>query len=106
MSDEMIWNYRPSNGTEGDMMRQQLCDRCTADHAGGWHDNPDDGVDSCEIILSAIAGPHSYPNPGPPQWGHNYETGESRCTAFVGPCSCDTSGDAGAPSVTSVEVGQ
>ena len=80
-------NYRPSNGTEGDYFNMQCCHRCVKDH--DWHVEPYQAGDSCPIILDALAGEHSYPNEdGPPQWSHNYETGESRCSEFEGPCAC------------------
>lgn len=85
----MVYGNRPSNGTEGDYQRAQTCNRCTVDHDGGWHDEVTEGDDSCPIILSALVGEHSYPNPeGPPEWGHDLETGEWVCTAFKGPCAC------------------
>ena len=81
------FGQRPCNGTEGDNQRYQTCDRCVKDHA--WH-GPDEGDDSCPIILDALAGEHSYPNPdGPPQWWNDEETGEWGCTEFE-PCECDS----------------
>lgn len=86
----MTYGNRPSNGTEGDIMRAQLCDRCTVDHDGGWHTPPDyEGPESCPIIIDSIVGEHSYPNEqGPPQWGYDPDTGEWVCTEFTGPCPC------------------
>ena len=93
--------YRPANGTEGDLHRSTTCDYCTIDHDGGWHE-PDNAGESCPIIMDAMFGDHSYPNPqGPPQWESRWverewsdgSTGnviESRCTEWVGPCSCAT----------------
>lgn len=81
-------NYRPNNGTDGDCFNAQCCDRCMKDHA--WHADWPDAPDSCPIIMDALSGEHAYPNElGPPQWSHNYETGESRCSEFEGPCDCE-----------------
>jgi hypothetical protein len=91
-SDDWTPGYRPSNGTEGHIFSAQWCSNCTIDHDGGWHVPDADGGDSCPILMDALAGEHSYPNPeGPPQWqdrggyGRGHET---RCTEFQGPCSC------------------
>jgi len=81
--------YRPSNGTEGDIFRFNTCDRCIHDHS--WHTPPFEADESCPIIMDALAGEHSYPNPlGPPQWeGRWMPEGwqEARCTEFK-PCEC------------------
>lgn len=62
-------SYRPANGTDGDFFRAQTCDRCVKDHH--WHGEAEGG-DSCPIIMDALSGEHSYPNPsGPPQWLHD-----------------------------------
>lgn len=90
MPQGMVWNYRPSNGTEGDIHRQWTCGRCTVDHNTGWHDG--EGDNSCPILMSSLSGPYDYPNPGPPEWGHDFESGEYVCTGFQGPCSCDEDG--------------
>ena len=80
------FGQRPCNGTEGDHQRAQTCNRCVKDH--GWHDGEPADMQSCPIILDALAGEHSYPNPdGPPQWWHDMETGEWGCTEFE-PCEC------------------
>lgn len=90
--DEWEQGYRPANGTEGDIFSAQWCHNCAVDHAGGWHEDPWDGDESCPILMDALAGEHSYPNEqGPPQWEHRggYGRGsETRCTAFQGPCLC------------------
>lgn len=84
----ITYGVRPSNGTAGDCQRSWTCARCTVDHGGGWHDGAEG--ESCPIIMDALCGEHSYPNPeGPPQWGHDYDTGEWVCTEFQGPCSCE-----------------
>lgn len=83
-----VVNYRPANGTDGEFFREQTCYRCVKDHA--WHVPPFEADESCPIIMDALCGEHSYPNEqGPPQWSHSYETGESRCSEFVGPCGCE-----------------
>jgi hypothetical protein len=74
----------------GDLMRAQLCDRCTVDHDGGWHQPDNDSGDSCPIIMDGMFGEHSYPNPhGPPEWGYDLDTGIWQCKGFTGPCACD-----------------
>jgi hypothetical protein len=87
-SGRVIWrNYRPANGTEGEYMRAQTCGCCERDHA--WHENPDDGGDSCPILMDGLFGEHSYPNPdGPPEWSYSPDTGEYFCSGFEGPCVC------------------
>jgi hypothetical protein len=82
--------YRPSNGTEGDYFRWDTCNVCKHDHE--WHVYDDvngpEPDDSCPIMMSSIAGEHSYPNPaGPPEWQENIRTGETRCTKFER-CEC------------------
>jgi hypothetical protein len=91
MSGARVYGFRPSNGTEGDIMRAKTCDTCVKDHA--WHHGePDPWVDSCPIVMDALCGEHSYPNPdGPPQWWHVYGTGEYGCTEYQGPCECEAS---------------
>lgn len=80
-------NYRPGNGTEGDAFNAQCCERCVKDH--DWHGPGESTTDSCPIIMDSLSGEHSYPNElGPPQWSHDYSTGESRCSEFDGPCAC------------------
>lgn len=80
--------YRPSNGTEGLIFAEHTCDRCVRDHQ--WHTT--ETGESCPIILDGLAGEHAYPNPdGPPQWWRDAETGETGCSEFVGPCSCEAS---------------
>lgn len=88
----MEFGVRPSNGTMGDLMRAQCCDRCTVDHDGGWHTAPDfEGPESCPVFLDALVGEHSYPaEQGPPEWGYDLDTGEWVCTKFAGPCACAT----------------
>lgn len=84
------FGYRPSNGTDGAYFTAQTCARCTVDHDTGWHSPPHfEGDESCPILLSTLCGPYDYPNEGPPEWGHDYETGESVCSGFRGPCECD-----------------
>ena len=89
---ERRYGFRPSNGTEGDIMRSYTCARCVRDHDDGWHSPPHfEGVASCPIIMDALSGEHSYPNPeGPPQW---WRGGPELygCTEFEGPCPCDRS---------------
>lgn len=84
---EVKWKagYRPSNGTEGDIFRDEWCDRCKLDH--GMH-GPDGEGPGCEIYLSAIAGDYAYPAvQGPPQWEREDvpfgQIPKLRCTAFV-----------------------
>lgn len=78
---------RPANGTEGDSMRARCCDRCTRDHE--WHTTQTG--DSCPIIMDALVGDHSYPNPdGPPEWSIDLDTFRWSCSAFVGPCPCQS----------------
>jgi hypothetical protein len=86
----ITFGWRPANGTEGAYQRAQTCAQCTVDHDGGWHDDSGDG-DSCPIIMAAMFGEHSYgtDSPGPPEWGHDLDTGVWVCTAFAGPCSCE-----------------
>lgn len=88
-SDVVRWGRRPSNGTEGDIMRYHLCDVCKADH--DWHRHYDGEIDqpaeSCPIIMDALCGDHSYPNPdGPPEWGQD-DGGRWFCKGFA-PCPC------------------
>ena len=90
----MKTGFRPSNGTEGELFRRDTCWRCQIDHDDGWHTDPWEGYQSCQIVLSALAGEFSYPNPeGPPEWwtDNTYpNVGASwGCTKFVGPCECD-----------------
>lgn len=84
---DIRFNFRPSNGTEGEIFRRYTCDHCVHDHA--WHNGePEPWVDSCPIILDGLFGEHSYPNPdGPPQW---FAGGPEHygCTEYEGPCEC------------------
>ncbi len=81
-------NYRPSNGTEGCMMRAQTCDRCEVDH--DWHrhnagmqDQPDE---SCPILMRALIGDEPVP-----EWSRNWDEGTYACTGFVR-CNCGRGG--------------
>lgn len=92
----MSWepNYRPSNGTEGDMFRTgpMGCLSCTVDHNEGWHTGNEDTGQSCPILMHALL-----EHDGPDQWeqrrvpddkmrlGYRWET---RCTGWRGPCAC------------------
>lgn len=81
------YGFRPSNGTEGDIMRSYTCDRCVKDH--DWHLDQDFRGDSCPIIMDALSGEHSYPNDdGPPQWWVDSDEHQYGCTEFEGPCLC------------------
>ncbi len=60
-------NYRPSNGTEGDIFMSAFCGRCQL-------------VGPCEIRLLATALDVDSPD-YPVEW--TYERGQPTCTAFV-----------------------
>lgn len=76
-------NYRPSNGTLGDMFRAgpMGCFSCTIDHNHGWHIS-DDGDESCPILMASLTGE------SPNEWQINHTTQQTRCTAWKGPCDC------------------
>jgi len=76
------WGTRPSNGTMGEMMMRQLCNRCTVDHDLGEH-QPDGGNEGgCTIVALAMCGE------SPPELGYDLDTGIWQCEAFAGPCPC------------------
>jgi hypothetical protein len=77
------WGTRPSNGTMGDMLRAQLCARCTVDHDAGWHPGGDEKGEGCEIMLRGLIGEDT------PEWGYDLDTGIWQCKGFAGPCACD-----------------
>lgn len=71
--------YRPSNGTEGMGFIECWCDGCARD-AAARNGHPENG---CPILARTLAydiGDPKYPR----EWQRNRETGECRCTAFVG----------------------
>lgn len=92
MSDEWTPGYLPANGTDGDVHRSTTCHCCTIDHDGGWHDGRDDG-ESCPIMMTAMLAHGD--EPGPDEWQSRWverddgrKIQETRCMAWVGPCSC------------------
>lgn len=83
MNSDWEWFYQPSNGTEGDrfMYGPAGCHSCDADH--GFHID-DEAAEPCLIMLGAYVGEAQQ------QWERNTKTGETRCTAWRGPCDCTT----------------
>ena len=68
--------YQPSNGTEGDMFREQWCEQCSKDNF-----NEDTGEGGCLILANVLF--HLVTDPDyPSEWQYNPQ-GQPICTAFV-----------------------
>ena len=68
--------YRPSNGTAGEMFRQDWCERCHREQGGR----------QCKILTATLI--HSVDESGyPKEWVRDVEgwPGNPRCTAFEEP---------------------
>lgn len=83
MADQVIrWEpYRPSNGTEGDLFREDWCDRCKRDQAFQQSGGQEPG---CPIVADSMAfsvDDAKYPK----EWRRRADATEwpgAECTAF------------------------
>ena len=77
------WNFRPSNGTNGETFQSDWCDRCLLERPAreDYEETLRNGG-GCAILLRTMAfdiGDENYPT----EWTYDRKTGEPKCTAFI-----------------------